>query len=292
MVIDGYHRTDNEIGKSNNAKEIFYGCRADYSLNELFSVGILFYHSEFNSPLQPSSVYDIKGNKFNCYSLAYSFELGNIYLFGETARNNSLSTINSMALKISKYISTIISVRYYPADYYPLHSSGVSESSTKNETGIYTGINVKTGIGTFNFFIDQYKFPGSTYYNPLPSSGREFYLNYEVRPLRNTHLNFRYRNERKEVTGSYSEQKKLYDQLTQSTKSELEYNISKRIRLKSRFDYVNFLISGTGINENGFMIYQDIKLNLHRNFSAYIRATFFQTDSYNSRVYQYRRANG
>ena len=287
LVIDGYHRTENEVAKRRNTKEIFYGGRVDYSFERLLSLGILYYHSEFNFPLQSSSVYDLRGRKFNCYSLAYASELGNIFIFGETAWNNSISTINSFALKMSKDISTIISIRYYPVDYYPLHSSALAESSTKNEIGIYTGINLKTGIGFFNFFIDQYKFPGSTYYNPLPSEGREFYLNYEVRPVRNTDLNIRYKNERKEVTGSYSEQKKLYNQLMQSIKTEFEYNISPKIRLKTRFDYINFLISGAGLKENGLMIYQDIKINLNRNLSAYTRVIFFQTDSYNSRIYQY-----
>jgi hypothetical protein len=287
LVIDGNHRTENEINKYHKIDEKIYGGILNYSIPQNFSLGISFYHSVFNYPFQTSSIYDINGNKFDCLSFSYRINYDNLYFSGEAAWNNSLASINSLQLKISDKISTIISVRNYPKDYFPIHSSGFAESQTKNESGIYTGINFKTLIGNFNFYFDQYKFPWATYYNPLPAKGREFYLNYEVKPLKKLLVSIRFKNEKREMPGDYNENNKTLNQVIQSIKAQFEYNISRYLKTKSRFDYTNFQITGTTTDEKGILIYQNIQLTIFKDISFYFRVMFFQTDSYNSRLYEY-----
>ncbi|MCX6149357.1 MAG: helix-hairpin-helix domain-containing protein [Ignavibacteriales bacterium] len=289
LVIDGYHRTENEIAKKQIVNELFYGCHLNYSVKDLFSTGLLFYHSEFNIPFQPSNPFDIFGNNFNCFSFNYKLHLDNFFFSGEAAWNNSLASINTVQLKLTNELTTVISIRSYPQDYFPLHSFGFGENSgsTINEFGIYTGINFKTKIGNFNFFFDQFKFPGATYNNPLPSKGIEFYLDYEVKPIKKVELNLRYKNEQKEVAENFNTEKKLYPRVIQSLKTEIGYQVSSAIKLKSRFDYTNYFITDAGINEHGYMFYQDIKYKPSKQFSLNLRMIYFQTDSYNSRLYEY-----
>ena len=287
---DGLHRTEGEIRKRNSAREKMMGGRIDYISSKRFKTGLLYYQSEFSNSFHSSSVYDISGNKFNYTSAYYDLYLININLFGEVVYNGtSVASINSVQIAITQRFTFITSVRSYPRNFISLHGFGFGERSgaTTNEFGIYTGFKWRTPIGLLNFYYDQFKFPYATFTNPLPSEGNEYLVDFLSKPLKGFALRLRYKYENKDVTETIDNNDRLVKRLKQQIRAELIYQISKKLRLKGRFEYNSFRISAINETEDGYLFFQDIRYSPTANFNLYGRIIFFRTDSFNSAIYQY-----
>ena len=63
--------------------------------------------------------------------------------------------------------------------------------------------------------------------------------------------------------------------------------MSKYFRLKTRIEYNHFFIKDAGIKEDGILIFQDLRYVPINNINLYSRIIFFQTDSFNSAVYEF-----
>ena len=63
--------------------------------------------------------------------------------------------------------------------------------------------------------------------------------------------------------------------------------LSNKIRLRGRFEYNSFRINSLNSNENGYLIFQDIRFSPSNSLNIYGRIIFFKTDSFNSAIYEY-----
>ena len=68
---------------------------------------------------------------------------------------------------------------------------------------------------------------------------------------------------------------------------ELNYNISKSIRLKSRIEFSDISFNGSYNSDTGFLAFQDLRISTFNNLDIYTRLIFFDTESYDSRVYEF-----
>ena len=75
--------------------------------------------------------------------------------------------------------------------------------------------------------------------------------------------------------------------LKQIARTDLIYKVSKDLRLKTRIEYNHFFIKDANLKENGLLVYQDLRYVPQKNINLYGRIIFFQTDSFNSAVYEY-----
>ncbi len=285
LVQTGYHRTENEILKKNKANEKIIGSIVNLDLTKAIGMEFLYYRSIFDK----SFADDFNGgSKFNCFAASYKAGFNNIIFFGETAWNNAFATFNSIELTLNENISTCFSYRNYSADYYNLHAFGFGENSgqTRNEVGFYTGVNIKSKYGRINFYYDQFKFPSSTYSNLLPTLGREFYIEYSKKIFNRTEILFRYKNEKKQLTINSNEAEIISGRLIQKIKFEIKYQISSSLRLKTRIDYVHYYVENFPV-EDGYFLLQDFNYRPISKLNIYARVVFFETDSYNTRLYEY-----
>ncbi|MCH6573910.1 MAG: hypothetical protein IH795_01715, partial [Bacteroidetes bacterium] len=288
--IDGFHRTQNEIRKKHAAEEKLFGARIDYEHKSLLRTGVLFYQSEFSNNFLPSSVFDLTGREFNYTSFFYDFFYNNINVFGEFAYNGtSVASINSFQFFIGRDFSFVTSIRSYPRNYVSLHGYAFGERSgaTTNEFGIYTGIKWRTPIGLINFYYDQFKFPFSTFSNPLPSNGDEFLADIISKPLNRLETRIRYKYENKDVKTVIDNTKQLVKRLRQLIRFELIYSPTKDLRLRGRFEYNNYRVAQINAVEDGYLFYQDVRFSPTNDFNFYTRIIFFRTDSFNSAIYEY-----
>ncbi len=287
---DGLHRTESERLKKDSAREKMMGGRIDYIAGNVFKTGLLYSHSEFSNPFKAASVYDISGNKFDYTSAYYDVNLNNINLFGEFVYNGiSVASINSLQIAITQRFSFVTSIRSYPRNFFSLHGFGFGEKSgaTTNEFGIYAGFKWRTSIGLLNFYYDQFKFPYSTFSNPLPSEGNEYLIDFLSKKLKGFSLRIRYKYENKDITETLDNNDSIVKRLRQAARFELIYEVSKKLRLKGRYEYNSFRISAINQNEKGYFFFQDVRYAPTSNFNFYGRIIFFKTDSFNSAIYEY-----
>ncbi|MCU0332635.1 MAG: helix-hairpin-helix domain-containing protein [Ignavibacteriaceae bacterium] len=288
--LDGLHRTPNEIRKRKTASEKMIGGRIDYRYGNILHLGAIYYQSSFSNKFQPSNVYDISGDKFDYTAASYSIIFNRFNFSGEFSYNGiSVASINLFEMLISNSFTFVTSIRSYPRNFNSLHGYAFGErnGATNNEFGIYTGFRWKTPIGLLNFYYDQFKFPYATFFNPNSAQGDEYLVDFLSKPIKKFELRARYKYENKDITQLIDNSKSIVKRLRQVFRGEIIYSISNQIRLRGRFEYNTFRVAQTGENENGYLIFQDVRYSPTNNFNLYGRIIFFKTDSFGSAIYEY-----
>lgn len=287
--VTGYHRTGSEIAKLNIVNERTYGTIVNLNPLPNLNLGFSYHNITYDKALQDKDIFSPSGNNFNFYSASYSYMFNNFRLSGETAYNSiSVASLNNLEWIITDRIQFITSLRNYPRNFYSFKGTGFGESSnTQNEFGIYNGIRWRSDFGILNFYFDQFRFPYSSYYSPLPSKGNEYLIDFTTRPFTKTLLGFRAKRENKEVSETIDDSKFILNQIKTNYRMSFEYYPIRELRLKTRFEYVTFEQEKQDINEKGFLIFQDFRYDPNEQLRFYGRIVLCQTDSYDSRVYQF-----
>ena len=288
--LDGLHRTENEISRRKTVEEILIGGRIDFLMNNLFRIGILHYHSVFNHPFQASSIYDIRGDKFRYTSAAYDIYYGNVNFFGEAVYDGtSVASINNLQFSFGKNLRFISSVRSYPRNFTNIHgfSFGERSGAGKNEVGIYNGLKWRLPFGILNLYYDQFKFPYTSFDNPLPADGDEFFVELASKLFNKVEMKIRYKKEKKELEYQLNNENLIVERNRENFRIEIIYEISKLLRWKSRFEYNIYSVKEADFNEDGFLLFQDLRIVPSFNLNIYGRIVFFRTVSFKSAIYEY-----
>jgi len=289
LTEDGYHRTDGEILKKDRVKNITVGGKLSYNPEQNITFSFLYFNSKLSIPIIGRSTFGVEGDKFNFYSASFNYRSNEFLFVNEFAFNGtSIASINNLEIFIHPNFTLLASVRNYPRNFYNLYSNGFGEASnTQNEFGFYTGMKWKSPVGVFNFYFDQFKFPYATYYNPVPTSGYEFMIDYYSKPIRNVETKMSYKNEVKEMCEIINNKYEIVDQIKHNLRFEIKHRVSKQLTMRTSVEYVNLFRKMISHSEEGLLLFEDIKFQPINNLSVYCRLIFFQTDSYDTRLYQF-----
>jgi len=288
--ISGFHRFENELDKKTAAKEKLIGGVLDYRFLGKMNIGVIYYHASFDKEFASTSIYDLSGKSFNYFSTYYDINFSKISLFGEASYNGtSVASVNGIQFSVSSNFIFTSSVRSYPRNYNNLFGFGFSERSGKinNEVGVYTGIKWKIPFGIINLYYDIFNFPYRTSENSLSSEGDELLFDFVTSPISKFEIKLRYKYENKEVTELISSNEMIVKRLKQIARTEFVFNLSKSLRLKTRIEYNHFFVRDANKKEDGFLVFQDVRFVAHKKLNLTSRIIFFQTDSFNSAVYEF-----
>ena len=286
----GFHRFESELNKKGSSKSKLIGGVLDYRFLGRMNVGVIYYNASFDNRFESTTLYDFSGNNFNYVSTYYELNFSKINFFGEASYDGtSVASINGIQFSANRDLIFTTSFRNYPRNYKNLYGFGFSEKSGKinNELGIYSGLKWKIPFGVLNLYYDIFKFPYRTSENSLSSEGNELLVDFVSIPLPSFEVRLRYKYEDKEVTELINIDEEIVRRLKQIARTDLIYNISKDFRLKTRIEYNHFFIKDANLKENGLLVYQDLRYVPQKNINLYGRIIFFQTDSFNSAVYEY-----
>ena len=299
FYFDGYHRTISEQNRKNSGRERLFGGRI-YFDNNILRLGAAYWTSGFSKPVETDSskiLYTFSGDRAEMLSLDYDVNLKNMNLYGELAhsQSGSFAGMSALQINISKMAELVFLYRYYPEDFSPVHSFGFGENNgnTQNESGFYSGLTLYPFKHlTINTYFDQFKFPYRTYFNPVATQGNDFLFNTDWRVNRNILINFRYKNQNKEETQTVTDEfgrdiKKVVNRNQMNFRFGFDYEISNKINIRSRYDYVFAGYNFYGGNNKGYMFYSDFRFAPSRVFTVATRFIFFQTEDYDSRIYEY-----
>jgi len=221
--------------------------------------------------------------------------------FGESAQseNGGRALLAGSIFDFSP-IKLAILYRNYQKDFQNFHAFGFGESNgrTQNEKGYYLGLNYRLASHTkISAYFDIFSNPWRTFFEPLPVEGREFSVQIEQKFGRQIHLTFRFRekvdHETEDVFDAFGRTKKeLIEKKRSQLRLQLDYQLSKQLRLRSRVEFIkvdrNRFNSGNDKeDENGFLVYQDIRLRPNEKFQIQARLTFFESDTFDSRLFQF-----
>ena len=169
---------------------------------------------------------------------------------------------------------------------------GESSSDPQNEEGFYIGI--RHGLNdkvSLSAYVDQYKFDAPR--SGIDQSSQGFDVLGLMEVDFNSDLNgyVLIRSETKddtftEINDRGVEEEFIGEQRRSSIRTQIEYQLSKSVRLRSRIE----LVESQGANENkeyGMLLYQDIRVQASSKLQIDARVTVFDTDSFDSRVFQF-----
>lgn len=300
IYFDGYHRTISEQNRKNSGMEQLLGGRvfADYGFLRL---GATYWTSKFSKPVTPDDsskqLYNFAGDKANMVSVDYDVVYKNFNLFGEFARSQSsnIAGVSAMQISLMKGASAIFLYRNYPENFAPVHSFGFGENNgnTSNENGIYAGLSLKPFKGlSVDTYFDQFKFPYRTYFNPVSTSGNDFLLNSEYKISKGFSVYMKYRTKNKEEARTYTDEfnrsvKAIDNRNQMNFRLGFDYDLSSDVRVRTRYEYVMVKYDNFGGNNKGYLLYSDFRASLTKNLTASTRFVVFNTDDYDSRVYEF-----
>ena len=64
-------------------------------------------------------------------------------------------------------------------------------------------------------------------------------------------------------------------------------NLNKKVKFRTRLEYIFIKYAVQENQESGFLTFQDVQYKPYNNLTVYSRIIFFQTDSFNSRIYEF-----
>ena len=113
-----------------------------------------------------------------------------------------------------------------------------------------------------------------------------------IRVAKGLNVYMKYRNKNKEETRTVSDEfnrdtKKIDSRNQMNVRFGFDYEVSSTIRVKSRYEYVMVKYDNFGGNNKGYLFYTDIKAFAFKNLSFSTRFIVFQTEDYDSRVYEF-----
>lgn len=295
----GFHRTQSEKDRKNNIDQKSYGgrIRIDTPLGLFGATG---YYTEFSSYIHKgsglSNLYDFEGSKNSVIGIDYRGLIGNVLAFGEIAQSQNGGAGGILGIESPIGISTDFTMAYrnYARDFQSFMGDGFGESSSdpQNEEGFYIGI--RHGLNdniALSGYVDQYRFDAPRTGIDQPSQGFDVLGLVEVDFNSNLSGYLLIRSETKddtftEINERGVEVEFIAEQRRSSIRTQVEYQLSRSVRLRSRIE----LVESQGANEDkqyGMLLYQDIRVQATRKLQLDARVTVFDTDSFDSRVFQF-----
>lgn len=285
----GYHRSETELQKKDNVGENAWGLNAGVTIPNFLIANINIFSVNYSIPLNFSDILSPK-RRFSVASINYKLNYGSIFYTAEWAYDGKyLANLNSLYFDLDKSLRIINLFRHYPVNYYSPFAQGFGESSkTSNETGYYFGVEYKTKYGAINFYYDIFNFSSSTYASSFPSDGSEIMINIITRKFLGVRYSARIFSESK--YSDYIYRNRITSAELQKNKYRISIDFTRRnLSLRTRFEYLSLKNIDAAVNEKGFYVYQDIGVKFSKTFYVNFRLTYFNTDSYNSRLYSYER---
>ncbi|MCP9764368.1 ComEA family DNA-binding protein [Lacihabitans soyangensis] len=294
ILSAGFHRTETEIANKNSISETNLGGNVLYKLDHL-QVGFSVLHTSFDKTFQKRELlynrYEFVGDKNTVLGPNISLSWQNFNFFGEAARSSSggFGYITGLVGSLGPKVEWALNLRNYQPNFHTFYGISFAEGSrTINEKGIYNGLKyiIKKGLEVSAFY-DSFSFPWLKYRVDAPSSGQDYQVRILYKPNKIFSQYIAFHKEIKQRNSS--DNKNFTHQLLETDRNNLvlgtDYIYNTWLRLQSKLQYNGFAIENTS-KSNGYAFIQDIETKIKR-CQIKGRLAYFNTDSYDSRIYAY-----
>ncbi len=296
LQTSGYHRTKNEAADKNVQRQITFGGNVTFTKNRLH-LAINGVHYQFKYPINKSdglyNKFALNGSSWGNYSIDYSYTYNNMHFFGEAATTEKFDKafINGLLINLDARVDMSFLYRKITKGYQSLYTSAFTESTyPTNENGLYTGISINpTDFLRIDAYADLYNFPWLKYRIDAPTAGNDYLIQATYKPNKQMEIYSRFKSEKKAI--NYNP-----DELTlnpvivkpkQNWRTQFSYKLNTAVTFRSRVELLWYDKNGLA-PEQGFLTFADIIYKpLQKPYSGNIRFQYFETDSYNSRLYAY-----
>ncbi len=292
----GLYRTDSEIRNRHAVHERTLGGRLHAAHVGPASIGVTLLHTELSRPLVPDRTREFRGRILSLAGADGFMETGDVLWFAEVARTagGGGAAVAGAVASIGLRTEAALAWRSYGVDYATLYGAGFGQGEdTRNEQGFSLAVSTQAGRWLrLHATFDRYHHPWHTPLRSFPSSGSETLVEALIRPRPHLEVAARYILRSSEVSQSGTDplgRPRSPQEL--QTRHALRFTLSvepdRHVRFRSRLELVDVRVSGAGARERGFLLYEDITWSVASGLTVEGRLAFFDTESYDARVYAY-----
>jgi hypothetical protein len=294
--MSGYHRTEAEIADKNSLRQTSFGGNIKY-ISDRWHVGINGIHYQFSIPIQkrdePYNLFAISGKNWYNLSVDYSYTFRNLHFFGEAATDKSFNKafLNGLLISVDPRVDISVVQRTIAKNYQAVNGNAFTENTyPSNENGIYAGITIRpVAAWRLDAYSDIYRFPWLKSGVDAPSSGRDFLAQLTYTPNKQVEIYTRFRNESKQLNqaDNLTPTNYLVQLPKQNWRIQTSYKINPTIAIRNRVEMIWYNRKEES-GETGLLTFIDLIYKpMMKPFSGVLRLQYFETDSYNSRLYAY-----
>ena len=296
LQTSGEHAYPSELTDRKALPENIFGCNV--SLNrDKFRIGITGIKYTYGASLLKTpnvyNQYDFSGNSNSNVGSDFQLIIKDVTLFGEAAlsENGGKSFLSGMLFNLSTQINMALMYRNYERNYQNMFSSAFGENSVNaNEHGFYVGTTIfPYAKWRISAYYDLFTFPWLRYGSYAPSKGSDYLVELSYSPSRYVNIQARYKQKVKAenipstiptiIDG-------IEDVTTSKSRFHISYKLSRVLEMRNRLEWITY--NKYPKTEHGFMIYQDIIFKpVSIPITLSTRYCIFDTDGYDSRLYEY-----
>ncbi len=297
LAADGLHRTPSEIAKKDALGETLFGGGVEARFARA-TVGAVGYSARFDAQVAPGDRpyerFDFAGDQATVASVYGNAFLGAFQLFGEAASSGGVLAGLAGAEASLDRLDALVLARHYPRDFVSLHGYAFGERNGRgqNETGLYLGLRLRPAPRwVVSGYVDQYRFPWVRFSLPRPATGHEALLYVEFQPRRWITLYAQGRTETRETAADFAQPTGavlpgLGSETRQSLRLQGEYEANRALRFRTRLEGSRYR-EGDSPAATGGLLFQDVRWQLTEALRLDTRLTFFDTDGFEARLYQF-----
>lgn len=294
--LSGYHRTPNEITDKNSFRQTSWGGTFGY-LHGSWKLNFNTVQYHFNYPIlkeqTPQNLYSIKGDFWSNYSMDYSYTYKNIHLFGETAidARGSIATVNSLISSLHSQLDFALLHRSISKSYQAVNGNAFTVATNpNNERGLYAGVILRPKQSlVFAAYLDLHQSQWLKYRIDGPAKNKDYLLQLHYKPNKLTELYTRYRVNQRNINRTTDDHhfNEVIEYYNRSWRTQINHALNPNLQLRQRFELLWYDKPGA-ITEKGFLAYTDLQYKPRgKSYHCSFRIQYFDSDSYNARVYAY-----
>jgi len=295
LFTSGLFRSPAEIEKKNALNETAMGGIANVRVGRTSSFGFSILEEQYDKQVALQAPSPFLGRSFSAFGMNADFAFESYALFGEVA-GNSFESRNGVAGfigQLSNRLSLSTQIRSYSDNYVDPHAYGFGEQNgaVNGENGIFLGIAYQASRRLkISMSVDEFGFPSLSGFT---RSGDEYVVRCEDEADKTTTFSFQFKNNSKTEehtigTAEQTQAKMFEERNQQNIRASCSVSINKWIALAQRVELTTVSYSVSRARENGMLIFTDVNVFPPRSgFTCTSRMVFFETQSYDSRVYEY-----
>jgi hypothetical protein len=283
----GSFRTASDRSKMNAVRETVTGGICSYSFDETTLISVNMFRLSNDKVLLPS-LFDYSGLKhMSAVSLSGSTSWLNNNVVAEIATNDGerFSRVFGVLFPVARSFQLSVHHRSFSKGYVnPLaRPFGERSNIADGETGLYYGVLLQLGKWSVKGYIDSYLLPATI--TNVGSSGTDV-LMYCLYPFsKHLKLTAQIRNKQKHHTGI----RFMDDERTQTNiRIEYTYAVESTWQIRHRMEFVSTRYRPSQYSEKGFLTFLEARCAVNTpGLNIRSRMTYYDTDSFDSRLYQY-----
>jgi hypothetical protein len=298
FLTSGLHIKASELEDKNAVTETVLGSRINSSIRTM-NLGLNYISTWFDHPIKkrylPYNYFSMKGDQWQNTSIDFSLNSKLGFAFGEMAidKNFNKALVSGIIKSLDPRMDITMIYRNISKDFRSIQSNALTQNTeANNEQGLFLCLNLQTNARSkIDGYADHYinKWPG--YFTDGIRRGKAYSVQYTWKPNKKTEFYIRWQQDQRNSNQRLDGDKTNRLLLSTNTKWRMHASFMphESIMIRQRVELSNYGEENTA-NETGFLTYMEIIYKpMLKPFSISARASVFETEGYNSRIYSYER---